>query len=89
MVSGLSTLTAKWLIQRTRLGVAGRQAKPSTDSFQVLHRQYRRSDAGQFWMPPTDAAGTTTVAWRIQNERSGASNQADLQTLNALKSGIT
>ena len=32
-------------------------------------------------MPPTDAAATTTVAWRNQNERSGASNQADLQTL--------
>ena len=40
-------------------------------------------------MPPTDAAATTTVAWRNQNERSGASNQADLQTLDALKSGIT
>ena len=40
-------------------------------------------------MPPTDAAATNTVAWRNQNERSGASNQTDLQTLDALKSGIT
>lgn len=40
-------------------------------------------------MIPFCTTATTTVAWRNQNERSGASNQADLQTLDALKSGIT
>ena len=75
-----SQLTAEQVRNHLCIGVRG-NTTPSACSSSGRVRQ--------FSMIPFCTTATTTVAWRNQNERSGASNQADLQTLDALKSGVT